>query len=165
MRNACRKANAGSITTRRFLGLMLTVAVVTASCRNPTAPTVAAITDLRYEHVIAFSIGADMRVDLEYWNCSGGPLDGPSTCPLTQDQPGIFHCQVPSFIQYMQRVPTTCDSHVDVRILSSTGNPLAQVAHDIYLNGTKVTRITSNPAWSYLLEHGAFRVDSGGHIQ
>src|ERR1035437_3288686 len=38
MRNACRKANAGSITARRFVGLMLTIAVVTPSCRNPTAP-------------------------------------------------------------------------------------------------------------------------------
>jgi hypothetical protein len=106
-----------------------------------------------------------MRVELQYWNCSGGPLDGPGTCPLTQDQSGVFHCQDPSFIQYLQRVPTTCDSHVDVRILSSTGNPLAQVAYDIYLNGIKVTRITSNPASSYLIELGAFRVEPGGHIQ
>jgi hypothetical protein len=38
-------------------------------------------------------------------------------------------------------VPTNCDSYVDVMIRSATGNPLAQVARNIYLNGYIVSRI------------------------
>jgi hypothetical protein len=141
------------------------MAAMTLSCGSPMAPTVGAITDVRYEHVIGFGITTDMRVSLEYWNCGGGPRDGPSTCPLTQDQQGAYRCQDPSVMQYLQRVPTTCDSHIDVTIRSSTGNPLVQLAHDIYLNGTRVTRVTSDSGLGYLRESGAFRVDAFGRVE
>lgn len=159
-----RKEAAISSPKRGFVVIMF-AAAATLSCGTPAAPTAAAITDVRYEHVIGFSIASDMRVNLEYWNCGNGPRDGPSTCPLTRDQSGAFRCQDPSFMQYLQRVPTTCDSTVDVMIRSSTGNPLLQAAHDVYLNGTKVTRITSNSALGYLREFGAFRVDTLGRIE
>jgi hypothetical protein len=52
------------------------------------------------------------------------PLTGPSICRLSRDAQSVVRCQDAAFMQFLQRVPTTCDNGVDVMIRSSTGNPL-----------------------------------------
>ena len=143
-------------------------AALAGSCNTPTKPTteVAAVTDVRYQHVVAFSLDAGMRVELEYWDCSTFGLppgsQGPSVCLLASDEAGQFRCPDADF---MIHVPTTCDSRIDVLIRTASRNPLLQTAHDIYLNGTRVSRLSTDMSLDYPRESGSFRIDSNGHIR
>ena len=113
--------------------LILVPAVLAGSCNAPTKPTsdIVAIADVRYQHVVALSIDADTRVELEYWDCSTfgllPGLQGPSVCLLASDGAGQFRCPDADF---MKRVPTTCDNRIDVLFRTASRNPLLQTAHD-----------------------------------
>lgn len=68
-------------------------------------------------------------------------------------------------MRFVQSLSTECDHTVGVRIRSNTGNPLRLVAHDIRINGTKVTRISPVSDLSYPQEVGTFRLDRQGQIR
>jgi hypothetical protein len=151
-------------------GCLLGAALLAGSCRSPSSPTkptadVAAIGDLRYEHVIPFAIDPSMRVELEFVDCSLEGLlpglRGPSVCLLTSDGGSVFRCPNADF---MKSVVTTCDHGIDVAFRTASGNPLLVTAHNIYLNGTKVLRLTTSMGASYPVEVGTFRIDRDGKV-
>jgi hypothetical protein len=145
-------------------------ALVMASCGRTPAPTepapAAAITSIRYEHVESIAIDPDTRVELEYWDCRKlGRLPGmagPDVCQLTRESGNVYRCLVPGF---MADAPTTCDSAVVVRFRTPSGNPFFATAHDIYLNGTKVSRLRSVSGLDYPQEIGDFTIGSDGRIR
>jgi hypothetical protein len=138
--------------------------ILAASCGSPTVPTqFAAIRDARYQHAVSFNLQPDTRVELEFWDCSRGTgRDGPSVCLLTSNDGATFRCPDPTF---MMKVSTACDSQIDVLLRTATRNPQLQVAHDIYLNGTRVSRLMPISPLDYERESAVFRIDSQGRIR
>lgn len=144
---------------------------LTASCSGPSAPSTVQtvpIADVRYEHVVDFQLDSTMQIGLEFSDCTKfgelSGLAGPDVCNLVKDQGGHFVCPVSGF---MARVSTQCDNFIDVMIRSSTGNPLFQTGHNIYLNETLVTRLTGSTvptATDIARETGRFQVTSTGKI-
>jgi hypothetical protein len=154
-----------AITTSRAAFVLL-AAVVALSCSlPPTSPTktFAAITDVSYVHVIPFAITSDMQVNFELWSCGAGPRDGPLICPLAPIGSDTYGCLTPRYLP--EQVPTNGDSVVDVMIRSATGNPLVQVAHNIYLNGFIASRVEVFPDVGYPRETASFTMDASGHIR
>jgi len=150
--------------------LVLGGALVTMSCARsqpPTGPTpAAAITSVRYEHVGSVAIEPDTRVELEFWDCRKlGRLPGdagPDVCLLTPESGNVYRCPVPGF---MADAPTTCDSSVVVRFRTASGNPFFATAHDVYVNGMKVSRLRSISALDYPQEIGDFTIGADGRIR
>jgi hypothetical protein len=64
----------------------------------------------------------------------------------------------------MKDAPTTCDSNISVRLRTASGNPFLSTGHDIYVNGTKVSRLRVGTGLGYPQETGIFSIDSAGKI-
>jgi hypothetical protein len=132
---------------------------------------VASITDVRYEHVAPLAITPDIRLVLEVWDCNGGPRDGPAQCPLVVEHDNVFRCHTQLFLDYLQLLSVKCNVEagygIDVTIRSSTGEWFMQVAHDIFLNNTRVARFrypTVPPFPTYPWEMGSFLLSANGQI-
>jgi len=152
------------------VAVMFGGALITLSCGpsgSPTSPTPAApITSVRYEHVANVAIEADTRVELEFWDCRKlgrlPALAGPDVCLLARTGGNVFTCPVATF---MTDAPTTCDSSVVVRLRTASGDPFFAVGHDIFVNGTKVSRLRSITDLGYPQEIGDFSIASDGRIR
>jgi hypothetical protein len=135
------------------------------SCGGPTEPSIksASVSDVRYQHVVPFKLQPDTRVELEFWNCTRSTgRDGPVVCLATSTDGVTYRCPDPSF---MREVPTTCDNGMDVLLRTASRNPQLQVAHDIYVNGTRLSRITEITPLDYQRESAAFRIDAQGRVR
>jgi hypothetical protein len=140
-------------------------ALFVLSCGGPTEPSTksASVTDVRYQHVVPFKLEADTRVELEFWNCTRSTgRDGPVVCLATSTDGVTYRCPDPTF---MQQVPTTCDNGMDVLLRTASRNPQLQVAHDIYVNGTRLSRITELSPVGYQRESAAFSIDARGRVR
>jgi hypothetical protein len=146
-------------------GAILIVACGPSNTPNTPTPT-GAITSVRYEHVAGVAIPAGARVELEFWDCRRlGSLPGaagPDVCLLTKVAGNVYTCPVMSF---MTDAPTTCDSSVVVRLRTSAGDPFFAIGHDIFLNGTKVSRLRTVTGLDYPQEIGDFSIGSDGRIR
>ena len=150
----------------RSLIVCALIALSLGSCGTPTAPTsAAAITSVRYEHVSNVAIESDTRVELEFWDCRKDGLlpglAGPDVCLLAQDTGNVYRCARSGF---MKDAPTTCDSNISVRLRTASGNPFLSTGHDIYVNGTKVSRLRAVTGVGYPQETGMFGIDAAGKI-
>jgi hypothetical protein len=83
---------------------------------------------------------------------------------LQQDTDGTFVCHDSQFMDFVRTVSANCDNGIDVLISSATQNPLLQVAHNIFLNHTKVTRFGPISPIGYERERGMFRITPAGSI-
>ena len=150
--------------------VLIGVALTAGACgpaKGASGPTPAAsITSVRYEHVSSVVIPADARVDLEFWDCrrlgSLPGLAGPDVCQLTRTAGNIYMCPVAGF---MANASTECDSSVVVRLRTASGEPFFATAHDIYVNGTKVSRLRTIAGLDYPQEIGDFSIAADGRIR
>ena len=150
----------------RLHALLLVPVIGALSCHSPIEPTTAAIVDLKYQHVVDFALVADTEAVLELGNCKRGPRDGPWVCLLARQADGGFRCPDEAFMRLVQTLSTECDHTVAVRVRTSTGNPLLLVAHDIFINGTKVTRLSPLAnSFGYPQEIGTFGLNPNGGIR
>jgi hypothetical protein len=154
-------------TTWRSVMASVFVALSCVRCGGtPTAPaSTAAITSVRYEHVSDVAIESDTRVELEFVDCRKNgllpALAGPDICLLARDTGNVYRCPASDF---MKDASTTCDNTISVRLRTASGNPFFATAHDIYINGTKVSRLSPNTALSYPQEYGSFAINAAGKI-
>jgi hypothetical protein len=161
-----RHRESGRTTWLSVIG-SLSVALSCVCCGGtPTAPaSTAAITSVRYEHVSDVAIESDTRVELEFVDCRRNgllpALAGPDICQLSRDTGNVYRCPTPGF---MKDASTTCDNTISVRLRTASGNPFFATAHDIYINGTKVSRLTPSTALGYPQEYGSFAIDAAGKI-
>jgi hypothetical protein len=154
----------------RRAGVVVGAACVAASCsRSPSGPaptSVGAIASVRYEHVSNITLESDTRVEFEFWDCRRlGALPGiagPDVCLLTHDTGNVYRCPVPGF---MTDASTSCDSSVVVRLRTPSGNPFFATGHDIFVNGTRVSRLRTVTGLDYPQEIGDFSIGSDGRIR
>lgn len=81
--------------------------------------------------------------------------------PLERDASGGFVCRLAGFTS---QAATTCDSSVDVRLGTATGNPFFSTGHDVNVNGVKLSRLSSLFGGGYPQEQAVFRLDGRGGV-
>ena len=153
-------------TWRPVMGSAFVVLSFGSCGGTPTAPaSSAAITSVRYEHVSDVAIESDTRVELEFWDCRKDGmlpgLAGPDVCLLVRDTGNVYRCPTSGF---MKDASTTCDSTIDILLRTASQNPFFATGHDIYVNGAKVSRLSTAGNVSYPQETGIFSIDAAGRI-
>jgi curli biogenesis system outer membrane secretion channel CsgG len=142
------------------------VLVTVCGCSDsPAAPTSIQV-DFRYEHALAVPT-AGMQLQVTFFDCRFSPITYlGTTCPLTEDNPRVFRCHKQDFLRGLS-YPTSWGAQpgqtnlIWVTILTPTNQFIANVAHDIYLNNMKVTRMNGSGTSN---EQGLFSFDEQGHV-